>query len=80
MKHVLLSLSGEVMPKRAEPRGDRELVDRQTGKKQQAKCGSIFFFFFHWHYSPLWPLACQTIPFHFSLSITNSLHLLTPNT
>jgi len=36
-----------------------------------------FFFFFRWHYSPLWALACRTIPLHFSLSITNSLHLLT---
>ena len=38
------------------------------------------FFFFRWRYSPLWALACRTIPLHFSLSITNSLHLLTPNT
>ena len=41
---------------------------------------NIFFFFFRWHYSPLWALACRTIPLHLSLSITNSLHLLTPNT
>ena len=33
-----------------------------------------------WRYSPLWALACQTILLHFSLSITNSLHLLTPST
>ena len=39
-----------------------------------------FFFFFHWHYSPLWALACRTISFHFFLSVTNSLHLLTPST
>jgi hypothetical protein len=39
-----------------------------------------FFFFFRWRYSPLWSLACRTIPLHLSLSITNSLHLLTPNT
>jgi hypothetical protein len=32
------------------------------------------FFFFHWHYSPLWALACRAISFHFFLSITNSLH------
>ena len=38
------------------------------------------FFFFHWHYSPLWALACPTISFHFFLSATNSLHLLTPST
>ena len=39
-----------------------------------------FFFFFRWRYSPLWALACRTIPLHFSLSFTNSLHLLTPST
>ena len=37
-------------------------------------------FFFHWHYSPLWSLACRTMSFHFFLSATNSLHLLTPST
>jgi len=37
-------------------------------------------FFFRWRYSLLWTLACRTIPLHFSLSITNSLHLLTPST
>ena len=40
----------------------------------------IFFFFFRWRYSPLWGLACRTIILHFSLSITNSLHLLSPST
>jgi len=39
----------------------------------------LFFFYFRWRYSPLWALACRTIPLHFSLSITNSLHLLTPS-
>ena len=38
------------------------------------------FFFFHWHYSPLWALACRTMSFNFFLSATNSLHLLTPST
>jgi len=38
------------------------------------------FFFFRWRYSPLWALACRTIPLHFFLSFTNSLHLLTPST
>ena len=38
------------------------------------------FYFFHWQHSPLWALACQTISFHFSLSITNYLYLLTPST
>ena len=37
-------------------------------------------FFFRWRYSPLWALACWTIPLRSSLSITNSLHLLTPST
>ena len=37
-------------------------------------------FFFHWHYSPLWALTCRTMSFHFFLSATNSLHLLTPGT
>jgi len=40
----------------------------------------MFFFFFRWRCSPLWALACRTIPLHFSLSITNYLHLLTPST
>ena len=40
----------------------------------------LFFFFFRWRYSPLWALACRKIPLHLSLSITNSVHLLTPNT
>ena len=38
------------------------------------------FFFFHWHYSPLWALACRTMSFHFFLPATSSLHLLTPST
>ena len=38
------------------------------------------FFFFHRHYSPLWALACRTMSFYFFLSVTNSLHLLTPST
>jgi len=38
------------------------------------------YFFFRWRYSPLWALACRTIPLHLSVSITNSLHLLTPST
>ena len=40
----------------------------------------LILFFFHWRYSPLWALTCRTIPLHFSLSITNPLHLLTPST
>jgi hypothetical protein len=38
------------------------------------------FFFFRWRYRLLWALACRTIPLHFSLSITKSLHLFTPST
>ena len=34
----------------------------------------------HWHYSPLWALACRKMSFHFFLSATNSVHLLTPIT
>jgi hypothetical protein len=41
---------------------------------------ATYVFFFRWRYSPLWALACRTIPLHFSLSITNCLHLLTPST
>ena len=37
-------------------------------------------FFFRWHYSPLWALACRAMSFHVFLSATNSLHLLTPST
>jgi len=40
----------------------------------------FFFFFIHLHHSPLWALACLTMSFHFFLSATNSLHLLTPST
>jgi len=43
-------------------------------------CEKILSFFFRWRYSPLWALASRTIPLHFSLSITTSLHLLTPST
>ena len=39
-----------------------------------------FFLYFHWYYSPLWALACRIMPFHFFLSATSSLHLLTPST
>ena len=37
-------------------------------------------FFFHWRYSPVWALACQTVFFHYFLSATNSVHILTPST
>ena len=40
----------------------------------------FFFFVFHWQYSPLWALSCRTMSFHFFLSATNTLHLLTPST
>ena len=36
--------------------------------------------FFHWYYSPLWALDCRIISFHFVLSATNFLQLLTLST
>jgi len=51
------------------------VVRAGISRGQLLQVSSFFFFFFHWHYSPLWALACQTVSFHFSLSITNSLHL-----
>ena len=41
---------------------------------------SIACIFFHWHYSSLWALACRIMSFHFFLSATNSVHLLTSST
>jgi len=52
----------------------------QTRIIKWADPASVVFSFFRWRYSPLWALACRTIPLHFSLSITNALHLLTPST
>ena len=43
-----------------------------------AHCQRVIFF--HWHYSPLWALACRTMFFHFFPICHNSLHLLTPST
>ena len=37
-------------------------------------------FYIHWRYSPLWAVACRKKALNFPLSITNSLHLLTPIT
>jgi hypothetical protein len=34
-------LSGYVIPKIDEPRGEKEIFDGQAGRKQRAKCGSI---------------------------------------
>jgi hypothetical protein len=47
-----------------------------TPKQIKIKTGKtmIFIFFFHWHYSPLWALACRTRSFHFFLSVANFLH------
>jgi len=39
-------------------------------------CNFFFFFFFRWRYSPLWALACRTIPLHLSLSPTFSIFSL----
>ena len=39
---------------------------------------SIFFFFFHWRYSPLWALACPFFPIYHQLSpSSDSQHLKT---
>jgi len=55
--------------------------DWRKDRPKHVECYSkIKSFFFRWRYSPLWALACRTIPLHLSLSITSSLHLLTPNT
>ena len=45
------------------------------------KIVSFMRFSFHWRYSPLWAMACRTIrvSLHFSLSVSNSFHLLTPS-
>jgi hypothetical protein len=40
----------------------------------------VLLLLFHWHYGPLWALACRAISFHFFPSVTNSLHHLTPST
>ena len=58
------------------PLSDGLHVGSNFAKRRRIK----LLFFFRWRYSPLWALACRTIPLHFSLSITNSLHLLTPST
>ena len=55
----------------------REMPSRLAYHKINYK---ILLFFFHWHYSPLWALACRTLSFHFFPSATNSLHLLIPST
>ena len=55
--------------------GPRDGVTDGLGNKKISRI-----FFCHWHYSPPWALACRTISFHFFLSATNSLHLLTPST
>ena len=65
----------------------RNAVQQSPTYGIQYFCTSLFltmlptsFFFYHWHYSRLWALACRTMSFHFCLSATNSLHLLTPST
>ena len=40
--------------------------------------GTVFFFFFYWHYNPLWVLAFSVILFHSTLSSHRSLHRLIP--
>jgi len=58
----------------------RSPLDEWSARRRGRYLQNFFFFFFRWRYSPLWALACRTIPLHLFLSITNSLHLLTPNT
>ena len=55
---------------------ETDRLSRNVGKELPLH----FFFFFHWRYSPLWALACRTILLYFSLSYTNSIHLLIPST
>jgi len=39
---------------------------------------ALIFFFFYWHYNPLWVLAFSVIFFHSTLSSHNFLHPLIP--
>ena len=39
--------------------------NEQYSLKDRSQYLLDFFFFFHWHYSPLWALACRTMSFHF---------------
>jgi len=39
---------------------------------------AIFFFFFYWHYNPLWVLVFSVILFHSALSLHCFLHCLIP--
>ena len=39
---------------------------------------NLVFFFFYWHYNPLWVLAFSVIFFHSALSLHNFLHPLIP--
>jgi hypothetical protein len=52
----------------------RRILSSCTPEKYAHLMEYLLLSFFHWHYSPLWALACRTISFHFSLSVTNSLH------
>ena len=51
---------------------NKQLFMKFVSTRTQNKNCKIFhlnkhsaFFFFHWHYSPLWALACRTMSFHF---------------
>ena len=41
---------------------------------------NVILFFFHWHYSPLWALACRTNFLPFFSCLPQTLHHLTPST
>jgi hypothetical protein len=38
----------------------RRTIREQATFRDLRSCGLLRSFFFHWHYSPLWALACQT--------------------
>ena len=53
---------------------------RYTVNHTSDSLSNYLYLFFHWHYRPLWASACRKWSFHFFLSLTNFLHLLTPIT
>ena len=44
-----------------------EQVSAVLAPLKQNKIYVSFFVFFRWRYSPLWALACRTIPLHFDM-------------
>ena len=84
---VRLRAAAAVYPKTNQAVGPKQLTySHFQGRRNTLVCTKILpppllflLLFFHWHYSPLWALACRTMSFHFFLSATKSLHLLTPS-